>query len=306
MSGMQGEQKPGDWVAEAAPEVGERLRVAREARQLTLEEVAGILKLGVRQLEALESGRWESLPGATFIRGFVRNYARVVQVDPAPLMTQLDATLARDKVSLDVPENASGAMPTARGHARRHDRNFVILGVALVALAAVVYLLLPADLGALRDKAQELIDSAARKEAKPVAPAPVAAAPATDGAGAAAVPANTPDPVFPPGQTPQQVMNPQVVAPPQLVPAPATPAASASAGALRMVFSGESWVEVRDRDGKVLFSEKRAAGGEQSLDGAPPLALVIGKASAVTLTWRGKAVDLAPHTKGEVARLTLE
>jgi len=72
------------------------------------------------------------------------------------------------------------------------------------------------------------------------------------------------------------------------------------------VFTGESWVEVRNRDNKVVFTQVGAAGSEQAVAGAGPLSLVIGYAPGVKLFWRGQAVDLAPHTKGEVARLVLE
>jgi cytoskeleton protein RodZ len=47
-------------------------------------------------------------------------------------------------------------------------------------------------------------------------------------------------------------------------------------------------------------------GSTQSVSGPPPLDLVIGNAADVTLTWKGKRVDLAPHTRQNVARLTLE
>lgn len=297
MNGTPVEQQPGEWVAEALPGVGERLRAAREARRLTVADVAQALKLGPRQVEALEGGDWGSLPGTTFIRGFVRNYARLLQVDAVPLMAQLDATVATAKVNLDVPENASGAMPATRSAVQRHNRGIVILGAVLLVAAGLAYLLLPDDLTALRDKAQGMIDSAARKDSKvtetvavPVAKEPTA-----------------PEPAFPPGQTPEQVINPQLQALPQLAPAPAgQAAATAGTGTLGLAFKGESWVEIRDRDGKVLLSERRTVGGDQALDGAAPLTVTLGKASAVALTWRGKPVDLAPHSKGEVARLTLE
>ncbi|NJD25747.1 MAG: helix-turn-helix domain-containing protein [Betaproteobacteria bacterium] len=282
-----------DVAGDQARSVGAALRAARESRQLGVGDVAQRLKLGVRQIEALENGDWSGLPGSTFVRGFVRNYARMLGIESDALLTRLDATLAKPVVSLDIPESASGSMPAPAAATGRRDRSFILLGIVLALLAGVAYLMLPNDLSALRDRAQGLLDAAARRDEK----APVAPTVAKDAA---------PEPVFPPGQSPQQVMNPQLQALPQLESAKADAGAPAAAGALRLAFTGESWVEVRDRDGKVLFSEKRAAGGDQSLDGAPPLALVIGKASAVTLTWRGKPVDLAPHTKGEVARLTLE
>jgi cytoskeleton protein RodZ len=75
---------------------------------------------------------------------------------------------------------------------------------------------------------------------------------------------------------------------------------------MRFVFDKESWLEVRDRDNKLIFSQRLAAGTEQVVSGEGPLSLVIGYAPGVQLFWRGQAVDLAPHTRGDVARLVLE
>ena len=291
-------------AAEASREgvsgVGARLRVAREMRQLSVDEVAQALKLGPRQVEALESGNWQGLPGQTFVRGFVRNYARLLQIDPAPLMDHLDATLEKPVDSLHVPAGRPATMPSGQP---RRDRTVVVAGLVLVVLAALAYALLPNDLSALRERAQGLIDSVSRKE-----PAPEAAAGSAPTAASAA-----PEAVFPPGTTPQQVMNPQAQAPAEMAPAPlAAPAVAAVAPAaaadaqLRFVFARESWVEVRDRDNKVVYSQRSPAGAEQSVGGQGPLSLVIGNATGVKLFWRGQAIDLAPHTKGEVARLVLE
>lgn len=285
------------------PGVGARLRLAREARTLSVDDVAQTLKLGPRQVVALENGDWQDLPGQTFVRGFVRNYARMLQIDPAPLMAQLDATLAKPADSLSVPETPPARMPSSQP---RRNRTVVLAGFVLVVLALLIYAFLPGDLTSLRNDAQGLIDSLARKEAPP-SPAP-ADTPITPVATAS-------EPLFPPGTTPAQVMNPQAVAPAELAPAPlaaavpaaaATPASAAGEAQLRLVFTGDSWVEVRDRNNKVVFSQRGAAGSERSLEGAGPLTLVIGKAAGVNLFWRGQAVDLLPHTKGEVARLVLE
>lgn len=302
---MSESQSP-DFVPEQSAEasregvsgVGARLRVAREMRQLSVGDVAQALKLGPRQVEALENGNWQGLPGQTFIRGFVRNYARLLQIDPAPLMDHLDATLEKPGDSLHVPAGRPATMPSGQP---RRDRTVVIAGVVLVILAALAYALLPSDLSALRERAQGLIDSVSHKEPAPQAPAGNTPTAAPEAA------------VFPPGSTPQQVMNPQAQAPAEMAPAPlaapavaAAPAAAADNAQLRFVFTKESWVEVRDRDNKVVYSQRSPAGSEQSVGGQGPLSLVIGNATGVKLFWRGQAIDLAPHTKGEVARLVLE
>jgi cytoskeleton protein RodZ len=216
-------------------------------------------------------------------------------------MEQLDSQLDKPTDSLNVSETRRTAMPSSQP---RRDRTVVFAGLVLLVLAGVAYVLLPNDLSALRESAQKLIDSLSRKEAAP--------APASGSVPAAPVAAS--EPVFPPGSTQQQVMNPQAQASAEMAPAPlaAAPAAAGAAAAppgnaqLRFVFSGESWVEVRDRDNKVIFSQRGAAGSEQSVSGQGPLTLVIGFAPGVKLFWHGQAIDLAPHTKGEVARLVLE
>ena len=88
--------------------------------------------------------------------------------------------------------------------------------------------------------------------------------------------------------------------------AAASTAATGATGVLRLVVERESWVEVKDGEGNLLLSQKLPAGSEHSVEGRGRLALVIGNASGVRLSFRGQAVDLAPHTRGEVARLTLE
>ena len=293
------------------PHVGEKLRLAREALGISALDIAHTLKLGPRQVEALEAGNWQGLPGNTFVRGFVRNYAKVVQVDATPLMAELDGSLEKQANNLTVSESPPATMPQSGGASRR-DRAVVMTGVGLVAVAALAYFLMPNDLSALRETTQGLLDSLARKEER--APAPVIAAPSV----------STPaEPIFPPGTTPQQIMNPQAQTPIEVVPGNAAPApapnlslptppadvkpvAIANAPQLRFVFEKESWLEVRDRDNKAIFSQRVPAGTEQTLSGQGPLSLVVGYAPGVRVFSHGQAVDLAPHTRGEVARLVLE
>ena len=90
--------------------VGEQLSAARKARMLEVADVAQALKLGQRQVESLENGDWQGLPGQTFIRGFVRNYARLVQIDSAPLMAQLDVVLHKPVDTLNMPEPEPASM----------------------------------------------------------------------------------------------------------------------------------------------------------------------------------------------------
>ena len=70
--------------ADGAP--GALLGAAREAQNLSVADVARQLKLSRAQVEALEAGDYEQLPGPVFVRGFIRNYARLLKLDPEPLL----------------------------------------------------------------------------------------------------------------------------------------------------------------------------------------------------------------------------
>ena len=75
---------------------------------------------------------------------------------------------------------------------------------------------------------------------------------------------------------------------------------------IRLVFDEESWVEVRDRSNTVIYSQLKAAGTTGRVSGLPPLAVVVGNAHGVRMTYAGQQIDLGRHTKIDVARLTLE
>ena len=69
--------------------VGEQLRRAREARGLTVQQIAEETKLKLVQVEALESGDSSAFPAMVYMRGSLKSYAEVVKIDPTPLLEQL-------------------------------------------------------------------------------------------------------------------------------------------------------------------------------------------------------------------------
>lgn len=315
-------------IVDHAPQsVGQSLREAREARQLPIADIARTLKLSERQLAALEADQWSALPGTTFVRGFVRNYARLLALDAGPLMEALDRQLEKPVARLDIP--ASSPTEPMAGTSKKKDRSVMLLGLFVLLLAVLGYFLLPGDLSVLQGRIQELLSSRA----------PVAVAP---------VPEQQPEPLYPPGASNQELIAPAseaaedaaetpdapvtAAAPAAQVPAPAAPpavtpgaapapavtaqpvatqpgAAALTAGPvapLRFVVSQEAWIEVRDREQKVVFSQRVAAGVAPQVQGQGPLSVTVGYAPGVKLFWRGKPVDLGPHSRGDVARLVLE
>lgn len=292
---------------------GALLRMAREKKGLGLEEVVSKLKLSRRQIEALESDNFAELPGATFVRGFVRNYARVLEIDPDPILSLLECgpatvmpamgqePVAEPKVPplIKLPQRPGGGYPRSRGLPLR----WIVGGVVLLLMAGVAVFL-----------AQQ---SGLEPE--------VTLAPATQPAPLAEGPASTPapvpmsEPVVPDAATvapvgrgvlPEPAMEaaPVAVEPPAAAEAPAAAAEKTDgpAGQLRLAFDGDSWVDIRDADGNKVVAKLYKPGGEETLSGKPPFRLVIGNAAQVKLFYNGQPVDLAAHVKVNVARLKLE
>jgi cytoskeleton protein RodZ len=90
--------------------------------------------------------------------------------------------------------------------------------------------------------------------------------------------------------------------------APVAPAvgATVSEATLVLTFNATSWVEVKDGGGAVIFLQTGTAGTSQTLAGAPPLDVAIGNAAGVGVTFRGQAVNLAPYTRANIARVLLK
>ncbi len=83
--------------------VAEQLRSAREARGLTVQQVAEITKIRTDHLRALEEGNYEVFSAPVYIRGFVRTYASLLKLDVPRLMTTLDAELGRTDRFVEPP-----------------------------------------------------------------------------------------------------------------------------------------------------------------------------------------------------------
>jgi cytoskeleton protein RodZ len=306
---------------------GAMLAHAREAAGLSIEQVAAQLKLAPRQVRALETGDFAALPGRTFVRGFVRNYARFLDIDTDSVLAALPG--AEDDPGLSHPHLANthrvmGEIPAE--HARRRSVAGWAIALALIAIIAVAVLyetLRPPWPGVPGvDKPAPL-----RTEPAPATPAspdgkalpnpmapPGSEAPPASGAAADAtkVASTAPDAVV---QIPADTLaSPSAAATGNATsaqPAFATvadtsdAAAAAKVSTLQIIFRGTSWLDVKDSRGTSLLTMTGNEGASRTLDAAPPLDLVVGNADHVDVIFRGARVDLAAYAKQNVARLQL-
>jgi cytoskeleton protein RodZ len=127
-------------VAPAGP--GARLRAAREAAGLSLDQVAQQLKLAPRQVKALEDESFGELPGRTFSRGFVRNYARLLHLDAQDLLEHLpDVSLAPalESPTLHSTATVMGELPSATARKTGLGRWLIPLILIGCIVAAAAY-----------------------------------------------------------------------------------------------------------------------------------------------------------------------
>ncbi len=87
--------------------VAEQLRIAREAQNLTVYQVADITKIRTEHVRALEEGNYEVFPAPVYIRGFIRTYAALLKLDSAQIMAELEKELAGN-TKFSQPPSLSG------------------------------------------------------------------------------------------------------------------------------------------------------------------------------------------------------
>ena len=284
---------------EAAPaQFGRQLTAARESGGLSIADVARQLKLTPMQVEAMEAGDYRRLPGPVFARGFVRNYARLVKLDPEVLLAGAEPRAhAAAQREPEFPHSVNIPFPTGR---EIKWRKYVIaVLVTLVLLVPIVFFeVYREDVTQVTVKSgpvalpQQQVVERERMAAAGAAPQ-IAAVNESE-----VKPALTMDATALSGNPAAEKLT-----------LPATAAAverKPGEHLIKLTFEIQSWVEIHDRTGRRIFSRLNAAGTEQWVSGEPPLTLVVGNARGVRLTRNGQPVDLAPHTNVSVARLTLE
>ncbi len=297
--------------------VGETLRAERERRGWSVADVAKHLKIRRVQLEAIETSNYNELPRGAYAAGFVRSYAELLDLDAADLSRRFKEEAA----GIDVPAELS--FPTPINESRLPGGVLVALSLLLaVGAYGAWYYVTAADRApvprvtavpetlAARVPAPTPAPSAAEAQARvlppaapatpapqaePAAPPPVAVAPA----------APTPVVPAPVAPAPQIAAVPPVAAP--VAPAPAAPAApvtgsapvsepgtprvfgEASEGRIVIRATGDSWTQVRDANGNIVFSRILRAGETYNVPDRPGLTMSTGNAGALDVRVDGSA-----------------
>lgn len=314
--------------AEYRSRCGGALRAAREKLNLTTQEIASRLRLSNKQIEALEADNFTVLPEATIVKGFIRNYAKQLKIDAEPLL---------DAYNVIVPGKAPQSFTLhpsvdvkVTAYKKPNTMRYTLLGlVAILGLGTWLfyqnYVQKPSPIKPTAELAQASATEPLPETALPAAEratdetvtqlALPGAESTTASSDVAATPATPTTSAVPISTTPSQPMpavppaasnSPLAPQPPVTQTAPDQAEPSAGMAKLEFNASQETWVSVVDATGKEVYNKTLFGGNRETIEAKPPLNIVVGNALGATLAVNGKAVDLAPHTRTNVAHVKID
>lgn len=269
---------------------GEMLREARIAAGLSQEDIARELRQDLRVVEALESEDYSAFSAPIFISGYLRAYARAVGLDPEVVLNGYRRHAGESQPELR-PSSRAPKIDSGTGFSRT-------VGIVIIVLVLLVVAFSwwqsreDAEVVTLPEPDGEQLDIPEQLPLPPLEPPP------------AEVPPPAPPEVPVPG-------GPEVPAAPSLPLTPpqtnAPPAAGAQEAAAKVAlsFKADSWVEIRDASGRNVMLDVGKSGSTRSVEGTPPLTVVLGYAPGVSVEYNGAPFDVSPYMRQHVARFTL-
>lgn len=288
---------------------GAQLATQRQALGWSIEHVANQLNLAPRQIQALENDDYAALPGLVIARGFVRAYAKLLKIDA----TALVAYMAQQPASNVASGEMRRALPASFTESKlqtnsRGSRLILLVGLVAVTIGIAGWFGYQQNWFA---GLPELIQAQGEKSTSPLSSQ--ISAPQVDANVADHVEENTSGEMQT-GEAPEE----PVVTPAEISTAVTQNAASQASSAtaeeksinpahnLILKVREESWVEVKREDGTTIVARLMPAGSTESFAVKQPALLVVGNATGVDATFRGKPLDLTTAAKSNVARLNLQ
>jgi cytoskeleton protein RodZ len=306
---------------------GGALNAAREAQGLSVQDVAKQLRLGVKQIEALEADDFAALPEATIVKGFIRNYAKLLKIPSEPLVAaynEMKPEKAQHAYTLHPGINMKISESNKPDVGRYFILTFIILVLAAVWFFYQNYVQKPSPVSPIPEIVEAL---------------PELALPATermqDGATfqidmpeqgelyTASEPVNTDntDTAVDAELTAKNDNELTANAESSLTTQPSTRTeanlidesnqqaeVAPEPGKTRIAFAAtqETWLSVVNASGDEVYNKILYAGNRDVVDVWQPAEIVVGNAHGATLVVDGKPIDLAPYTRINVARVRLD
>ncbi|MFQ2539608.1 MULTISPECIES: RodZ domain-containing protein [Aeromonas] len=285
---------------------GQLLRNAREQLGWTREQVASRIHLRLTLIAAIEADTYDKHTSHTFIRGYLRAYAKLVGIPEETILA------AYEKLGLTPPDNIDMQSFSRRSRQQANDSRLKVVTwlviLVLIGLSVAWWWQSTARRSAGDDAlaATEMSATVNTPEAN-VAPAVEVAEPVLPAASDAVstqVVVSGATATLPVVATDASAAVPTDVSG-AVSTAESTTTESAKAPQLKMSFTADCWLDVKDANGKTLFSGLKKANDELVLEGPEPLRFIIGAPMAVNLEYQGKSFDMSRYNNGRTARFSL-
>ncbi len=293
--------------------VGHILRRARIAKGMSIDDVSRQLRISIQQVEAIEKEDFGKLPGRTFLRGFIRNYANLVQLDSAPLLQMLPESVPIISTYERTPLTNKQISFSSNRESSGNNRLIIIIILFAVILGAyfisenIDWNKVP-DSSAMSNEVKKVTEKASVEIQLPISSS-TKNAPNTQINKA-------PEPSIQIGTEKNSNAESGIKTEAltvatenkSAVPDTEKPAAAASGlGNLYFRFTADSWVKVVDGKGVSVFEQLKKGGSEQMVVGRRPLSIVLGNASGVNLTYNDQEVNIPSYKRQDgTARFTLK
>ena len=305
-----------DSTPELLPCPGKRLREAREAKKMKVETAADQLHLSRATIEALEAEDFDKLPARVFVRGYYRNYARLVGVSEETINREFNERCPDGECTGAPPpvKNVRSEMRSSHGLVQIITWSLIGMMVVVLAWWAKNNILWPESTEKPGDPVIENRDGLSTGEEMPVASGLIGEQlipPQADSASTAA-PESVVEPP-PAGKSNFATQEPAEDVPASVLAEQAAPVVEPTAvekikakSEIKIEFNGDCWVDIRDQSRQFKLVGIMRAGDSRKLGGKAPFSIVLGDYTVVNLTIDGKPYDLSAHGQGKTAKFTLD
>lgn len=300
-------------------EAGTLLKNKRESLGMTQKQVADRLRLRVSVIEDIENNRFESQQVATFTRGYLRSYAKVVGLDEKVVLTALEQTADIQPKDQEIEMQSFSRKTKHEKHNSRIMFLTWVIAIVITGISAawwwqnqqdnsLTQVVTDSSVEGPEPSAQELadIDQMSADELIASAPADITVSTEQPVAADEALSSAEATEVLPSDQLAStDIEEPvAVIEEAEVVEEPAI-IVPEGMSLLTMTFKADCWIQVKDTNGKTLVSGTHKPGQAVELTGRAPFKVILGAPEGVTMTFASEPVDLSGYTSGKVARFTL-
>lgn len=281
--------------------LGDTLKEVRESKELTVQAVADAIHLSVKQINALEANNFNLLPEPVTTRGFIRSYARFLEIDSEPLLANY-----REQVPHQDPNTIvmSGQVNKVISEQEQSPWLMYILGSIIVLLLLVVWFYYMDNVNEWSDDSgddivlEESIESAV--DGSDVATIEGAISKSSEEASNSEIATDESGEETSDAAPEQGVVNET-----ETLTAAPVPTEQVVTEALVLRLKEACWVSIKTANGKTVIEKLLPAGTEQGFDVELPFKLKIGNATSASVHYDNQLLDLTDYTRGSVARVTV-